>query len=62
VADVKSGPNGGRGMGRGLAAILSSGGREEPAGLRDVATELVSPNPNQPRRDFDDEALLALAE
>jgi ParB family transcriptional regulator, chromosome partitioning protein len=62
VADVKSGPNGGRGMGRGLAAILSSGAREEPAGLRDVATELVSPNPNQPRRDFDDEALLALAE
>src|SRR4051794_1829071 len=49
-------------MGRGLAAILSSGGREEPPGLREVATDLVAPNPSQPRRDFDEEALLALAE
>src|SRR3954470_21782987 len=49
-------------MGRGLAAILSSGGREEPPGLREVATELVAPNPSQPRREFDEEALVALAE
>src|SRR3954468_12571821 len=49
-------------MGRGLAAILSSGGREEPPGLREVATELISPNPNQPRRVFDEEALIALSE
>ena len=49
-------------MGRGLAAILSSGGREEPPGLRELSTELITPNPNQPRRDFDDEALLALSE
>src|SRR3954454_14673100 len=50
-------------MGRGLGAILSSGAREEAdAGLREIATELISPNPSQPRRDFDDEALLALAE
>src|SRR3954468_23673536 len=48
-------------MGRGLAAILSSSTREE-AGLREIPTELISPNPNQPRRDFGDEALLALAE
>src|SRR3954451_11099330 len=48
-------------MGRGLAAILSSSAREE-AGLREIPTELISPNPNQPRRAFDDEALLALAE
>src|ERR671917_2052513 len=48
-------------MGRGLAAILSSSAREE-TGLREIPTELISPNPNQPRRDFDDEALLALAE
>jgi ParB family chromosome partitioning protein len=53
--------NGGRGMGRGLAAILSSSAREE-SGLRELPTGLISPNPNQPRRDFDDEALLALAE
>ncbi len=63
MAEVKNGAgNGGRGMGRGLAAILSSGGREEPPGLREVATELISANPNQPRREFDEEALLALAE
>src|SRR4051794_24752878 len=48
-------------MGRGLAAILSTSSREE-AGLREIPTELIRPNPNQPRREFDDEALLALAE
>jgi ParB family chromosome partitioning protein len=63
VAEPKNGNGGGgRGMGRGLAAILSSGGREEPPALREVATDLVAPNPSQPRRDFDEEALLALAE
>jgi ParB family chromosome partitioning protein len=50
-----------RGMGRGLAAILSTSSREE-TGLREIPAELIRPNPNQPRRDFDDEALLALAE
>jgi ParB family chromosome partitioning protein len=48
-------------MGRGLSAILSSGQREE-SGLREIATDLISPNPAQPRRDFDDEALLGLGE
>ena len=48
-------------MGRGLAAILSTGAREE-TGLREIATELIRPNPSQPRREFDDDALLALAE
>jgi ParB family chromosome partitioning protein len=48
-------------MGRGLAAILSTSTREE-SGLREIATELIRPNPSQPRREFDDEALLALAE
>jgi ParB family chromosome partitioning protein len=50
-----------RGMGRGLAAILSTSSRAE-TGLREIPTELIRPNPNQPRREFDDEALLALAE
>ena len=63
MAEQRSGAaNGGRGMGRGLAAILSSGARDEPPGLRELSTELISANPSQPRRDFDDEALLALAE
>jgi ParB family transcriptional regulator, chromosome partitioning protein len=50
-----------RGMGRGLAAILSRGeGAEE--GLREIPLELVRPNPRQPRRRFDEDALAELAE
>jgi len=48
-------------MGRGLAAILPRSRADEP-GLRELATELIQPNPRQPRRAFDEEALLALAE
>jgi ParB family chromosome partitioning protein len=54
-----------RGMGRGLAAILSptvppTG--ELPPELRRLPVELISPNPRQPRRAFDEEGLLALAD
>lgn len=52
---------GSRGMGRGLAAILPRSRSDEP-GLREVAVELVRPNERQPRRAFDEEALLSLAE
>jgi ParB family transcriptional regulator, chromosome partitioning protein len=58
------GKAGQRGMGRGLAALLSNGtaaGGAEPA-LRELAIELIRPNPKQPRREFDGESLLALAE
>ncbi len=51
-------------MGRGLAAILSvapSGDDLEPE-LRDLAVEVIEPNPRQPRHDFNDEALVALAD
>jgi ParB family transcriptional regulator, chromosome partitioning protein len=53
-----------RGMGRGLAAILSvsEAGEREGAELRELAVELVAPNPDQPRKRFDEEALQALAE
>ena len=61
AANGLGGGGGPRGMGRGLAAILSTSSREE-TGLREIPTELIRPNPNQPRREFDDEALLALAE
>lgn len=50
-----------RGIGRGLAAILpevESGGAGD---LRELPVELVKPNPNQPRSNFDPEALAALA-
>ena len=50
-----------RGMGKGLAAILAASPKEEPEELRQVAIELIAPNPNQPRRHFDEEALTALA-
>lgn len=50
-----------RGMGRGLAAILPRS-RADEVGLRELPLELVAPNPRQPRRAFDEEALLALAE
>lgn len=50
-----------RGMGRGLAAILSTSAREE-TGLRELPTDLIQPNPHQPRRTFDEEALVGLAE
>jgi ParB family chromosome partitioning protein len=52
----------GRGMGRGLAAILSTRAPSAAEGLRELPVELVRPNPSQPRRHFDTEALLALSE
>ena len=51
-----------RAMGRGLAAILSVAPREEPEELRQIAIELISPNPHQPRSTFDEATLLGLAD
>jgi ParB family transcriptional regulator, chromosome partitioning protein len=53
-----------RGMGRGLAAILSiseAGARDDAPELRDIAVELIRPNPAQPRKRFDEASLTALA-
>jgi ParB family chromosome partitioning protein len=51
-------------MGRGLAAILAVS--DEPAtedgDLRHIPLDLISPNPRQPRRSFDQETLQALAD
>ena len=50
-------------MGRGLAAILSvSEGEDGGAELRELHVDLVAPNPDQPRKRFDEEALQALAD
>jgi ParB family transcriptional regulator, chromosome partitioning protein len=52
------------GMGRGLDAILSvsaDGAHQPEEQLRELALELISPNPHQPRRRFDEEGLAALA-
>ena len=51
-----------KGMGRGLAAILSVAPKDEAEELREVPVDLIAPNPNQPRRSFDEESLLALAD
>ncbi len=51
-----------RGMGRGLAAILSVAPRDGAEELRELPVELIEPNPSQPRRAFDEQALLALAD
>src|SRR3954471_823058 len=56
-----------RGMGRGLAAILSVSAPEPgqdgaTPDLRDLAVELIRPNKDQPRRHFDEAALQGLAE
>src|SRR5919112_5420276 len=49
-------------MGRGLAAILSASYAEGEPELRQVPIDLIAPNPRQPRRDFDEEGLVALAD
>jgi ParB family transcriptional regulator, chromosome partitioning protein len=52
------------GMGRGLEAILSvsaEGEKRAEEELRELPVELISPNPKQPRRRFDQEALTSLA-
>ena len=53
-----------RGMGRGLEAILSvsaEGAQTRDEEFRELPIELIAPNPKQPRRRFDEEALAALA-
>jgi ParB family chromosome partitioning protein len=49
-------------MGRGLAAILAAAPREEGDELRQIPVDLITANPRQPRRQFDEEALTALAD
>lgn len=51
-----------KGMGRGLAAILAAAPTEEREDLRQLPLDLIVANPHQPRRQFDEETLLALAE
>src|SRR4051794_29181581 len=48
-------------MGRGLAALLAPSDAEREPELRELPVELITPNPSQPRRHFDEAGLLALA-
>jgi ParB family chromosome partitioning protein len=49
------------GIGRGLAAILPETAIGDPD-YRELPTEMVRPNPNQPRRRFDPETISTLAD
>lgn len=51
-----------KGMGRGLAAILAAAPQEDREDLRQLPLDLIGANPHQPRRQFDEETLVALAE
>jgi ParB family chromosome partitioning protein len=48
-------------MGRGLAAILAAAPQDQAEELRNVPVELIEPNPHQPRHQFDEQSLTALA-
>ncbi len=50
-----------KGMGRGLAAILSVAPRDELQELRPIPVDMIDPSPHQPRQNFDEESLIALA-
>lgn len=51
-----------KGMGRGLAAILSVAPKDDQEDLRQLPVELIAPNPHQPRKSLDEDTLLALAD
>ena len=53
----------GQALGRGLDALLQSDGIETngSSNLSEVRMDDISPNPNQPRREFDDDSLQELA-
>jgi ParB family chromosome partitioning protein len=53
----------GTGKGRGLDALIDTGDvqTEGTSNLSEIAIRLIVPNPNQPRREFDEEAMNELA-
>jgi ParB family chromosome partitioning protein len=51
-----------RGLGKGLDALIPSEEPERGPGVQEVALELIRPNPRQPRRAVDAEALRELAD
>ena len=64
-----SGKAPGRGLGRGLSALLGevsaeqplASGAERPAGVQMIQVAAIEPNPDQPRRYFDEDKLAELA-
>ena len=53
----------GTGKGRGLDALIDTGDVmvQGSSNLSEIALSMISPNPNQPRREFDESALQELA-
>lgn len=53
-----------RGLGRGLSALIPSASQESQttSDVHELAIELISPNPDQPRTDIDDEGIAELAD
>jgi ParB family chromosome partitioning protein len=58
---VASGTKRGIGIGRGLAAILPESDAENAGELHELPVDAIKPNPDQPRTQFDPDALAALA-
>lgn len=58
---MASGTKRGIGIGRGLAAILPESDGAEAGELHELPVDLIKPNPDQPRTQFDPDALAALA-
>ena len=51
------------GLGKGLGALIPTGGQEPSnAGLLELALSSITPNPQQPREHFDEEGLASLAD
>jgi ParB family transcriptional regulator, chromosome partitioning protein len=53
-----------RGLGRGLSALIPSASQESHTSedVRELAIELISPNPDQPRTDMDEEGIGELSD
>lgn len=53
-----------RGLGRGLSALIPSASQESQTSgdVRELSVDMISPNPEQPRTDLDDESIAELAD
>lgn len=51
-----------KGLGKGLGALISNESLEEESGVVELKINEIEPNSNQPRKFFDDEKLVQLAE
>ncbi len=53
-----------RGLGRGLSALIPSASQESQTSedVRELSVDMITPNPDQPRTDLDDESIAELAD